>query len=114
MRAIAHRLVARRGRASRALAGPSHAARRGRVDRVRRIAGQDASWAMCAAGMAARHPKRAFGICSLSMKSPETYALRLATVIDGALSSGPALHAHGPVRFLQECAHLLMPKKGRK
>ncbi|MGU7811464.1 TetR/AcrR family transcriptional regulator [Burkholderia sp. AW49-1] len=45
---------------------------------------------------------------------PETYALRLATVIDGALSSGQALHAYGPVRFLQEFAQLLMPKKGRK
>ncbi|WP_260434414.1 hypothetical protein [Burkholderia sp. Bp9090] len=48
------------------------------------------------------------------MKPPETYALRLATVIDGALSGGQVLHAHGPVRFLQECAQLLMPKKGRK
>lgn len=51
---------------------------------------------------------------AMGIDEPETYALRLATVIDGALSSGQALHAHGPVRFLQEFAQLLMPKKGRK
>ncbi|WP_396331359.1 TetR/AcrR family transcriptional regulator [Burkholderia anthina] len=51
---------------------------------------------------------------AMRIDEPETYALRLATVIDGALSSGQALHAHGPVRFLLEFAQLLMPKKGRK
>lgn len=51
---------------------------------------------------------------AMRVDEPETYALRLATVIDGALSSGQALHAHGPVRFLQEFAQLLTPKKGRK
>ncbi|WP_321923534.1 TetR/AcrR family transcriptional regulator [Burkholderia sp. BCC1998] len=51
---------------------------------------------------------------AMRIDEPGTYALRLATVIDGALSSGEALHAHGAVRFLQECAQLLMPKKGRK
>ncbi|KAB0642534.1 TetR/AcrR family transcriptional regulator [Burkholderia latens] len=51
---------------------------------------------------------------AMRIDEPQTYALRLATVIDGALSSGQALHAYGPVRFLQEFAQLLMPKKGRK
>ncbi|VWD47730.1 TetR family transcriptional regulator [Burkholderia lata] len=51
---------------------------------------------------------------AMGVDAPETFALRLATVIDGALSSGQALHAHGPVAFLQEFAQLLMPKKGRK
>ncbi|CAG9249340.1 Transcriptional regulator, TetR family [Burkholderia cepacia] len=52
--------------------------------------------------------------CAMGVDEPETFALRLATVIDGALSSGHALHAHGPVAFLQEFARLLLPKKGRK
>jgi hypothetical protein len=51
---------------------------------------------------------------ALRVDEPETFALRLGTVIDGALSSGQALHAEGPVRFLQELAHILIPKKGRK
>ena len=51
---------------------------------------------------------------AIGIDEPQTYALRLATVIDGALSSGQALHAHGPVAFLQEFAQLLLPKKGRK
>lgn len=51
---------------------------------------------------------------AVGVDEPETFALRLATVIDGALSSGQALHAHGPVAFLQEFAQLLLPKKGRK
>ncbi|MBR8255347.1 TetR/AcrR family transcriptional regulator [Burkholderia ambifaria] len=51
---------------------------------------------------------------AIGIDEPQTYALRLATVIDGALSSGHALHAHGPVRFLQEFAQLLMSAKGRK
>ncbi|CAN0646896.1 TetR/AcrR family transcriptional regulator [Burkholderia cepacia] len=51
---------------------------------------------------------------AMGVDEPETFALRLATVIDGALSSGQALHAHGPVAFLQEFARLLLPKKGRK
>ena len=50
---------------------------------------------------------------AMGVDEPETFALRLATVIDGALSSGQALHAHGPVAFLQEFAQLLLPKKGR-
>ncbi|WP_175997785.1 TetR/AcrR family transcriptional regulator [Burkholderia stabilis] len=51
---------------------------------------------------------------AMRVDEPETFALRLATVIDGALSSGRALHEHGPVYFLQEIAQLLLPKKGRK
>ncbi|MFL9990458.1 transcriptional regulator, TetR family [Burkholderia sp. GAS332] len=51
---------------------------------------------------------------ALRVDEPETFALRLGTVIDGALSSGQALHAEGPVRFLQELAHILIPKKTRK
>lgn len=51
---------------------------------------------------------------AIGVDEPETFALRLATVIDGALSSGQALHTHGPVAFLQEFAQLLLPKKGRK
>ena len=51
---------------------------------------------------------------ALRVDEAETFALRLGTVIDGALSSGQALHAEGPVRFLQELAHILLPKKGRK
>jgi AcrR family transcriptional regulator len=51
---------------------------------------------------------------ALRVEEPETFALRLGTVIDGALSSGHALHAEGPVRFLQELAQILIPKKTRK
>ena len=51
---------------------------------------------------------------AMRIDEPETFALRLGTIIDGALSSGKALHAYGPARFLQELAHSLMPKKGRK
>ncbi|MFM0153301.1 TetR/AcrR family transcriptional regulator [Paraburkholderia sediminicola] len=51
---------------------------------------------------------------ALRIDEPETLALRLGTIIDGALSSGHALHTEGPVRFLQELAQLLIPKKTRK
>jgi AcrR family transcriptional regulator len=51
---------------------------------------------------------------AMRIDEPETFALRLGTVIDGALSSGRALHVEGPVRFLQELAHVLIPKKIRK
>lgn len=50
----------------------------------------------------------------MRIDEPETFALRLGTIIDGALSSGKALHAHGPARFLQELAQMLIPKKGRQ
>jgi len=51
---------------------------------------------------------------ALRVEKPETFALRMGTVIDGALSSGHALHAEGPVRFLQELAQMLIPKRTRK
>jgi len=51
---------------------------------------------------------------AMRIDAPETFALRLGTVIDGALSSGRALHAEGPAKFLLELAHLLIPKKTRK
>jgi AcrR family transcriptional regulator len=51
---------------------------------------------------------------ALRVEKPETFALRLGTVIDGALSSGQALHAEGPVRFLQELAQIMIPKRTRK
>jgi len=50
----------------------------------------------------------------MRLDNPETFALRLGTIIDGALSSGRALHAHGPAQFLHELAQMLIPKKGRK
>ena len=51
---------------------------------------------------------------ALRVADPETFALRLGTIIDGALSSGQALHAEGPARFLKDLAQILIPKKGRK
>jgi AcrR family transcriptional regulator len=51
---------------------------------------------------------------TMRLDAPETFALRLGTVIDGALSSGRALHTEGPARFLQELAQMLIPKKARK
>lgn len=51
---------------------------------------------------------------ALRVEEPKTFALRMGTVIDGALSSGRALHAEGPVRFLQELAQMLIPKRTRK
>ncbi|RDU97690.1 TetR/AcrR family transcriptional regulator [Trinickia dinghuensis] len=51
---------------------------------------------------------------AMELDEPETFALRLGTIIDGALSSGRALHAEGPAKFLQELAQMLIPKKGRK
>ncbi|MFM0207742.1 helix-turn-helix domain containing protein [Paraburkholderia sediminicola] len=51
---------------------------------------------------------------ALRVDKPETVALRLGTMIDGALSSGSALHAEGPVQFLQELAQILIPKRTRK
>jgi AcrR family transcriptional regulator len=63
-----------------------------------------------------RELRRRLAVLARAMRvdAPETFALRLGTVIDGALSSGQALHAEGPVRFLQELAQLLIPKKTRK
>src|SRR5579863_4422204 len=51
---------------------------------------------------------------AMRIDEPETFALRLGTIIDGALRSGSALHTEGPARFLRELAHLLIPKRARK
>lgn len=51
---------------------------------------------------------------ALRVDEPDVFALRLGTIIDGALSSGRALHEEGPVRFLQELAQILLPKRARK
>lgn len=52
--------------------------------------------------------------CAMRLDDPETFALRLGTIIDGALSSGRALHAAGPAKFLQELAQALIPKKTKR
>jgi AcrR family transcriptional regulator len=44
---------------------------------------------------------------SMKLREPERFALQMAVVIDGALSSGTALHREGPVKFLQATAHTL-------
>lgn len=51
---------------------------------------------------------------AMRLDDPETFALRLGTIIDGALSSGRALHAAGPAKFLQELAQTLLPKKSKR
>lgn len=51
---------------------------------------------------------------AMRIDEPQTFALRMGTIIDGALSSGRALHGEGPVAFLQELAKLLIPKKTKK
>jgi AcrR family transcriptional regulator len=50
----------------------------------------------------------------MRLDDPETFALRMGTMIDGALSSGRALHAAGPAQFLQELAQTLVPKRAKK
>lgn len=45
---------------------------------------------------------------ALGLADPDRFALRLAIVIDGALSSGRALHEQGPARFLQTTARTLL------
>ncbi|WP_206957132.1 TetR/AcrR family transcriptional regulator [Trinickia acidisoli] len=51
---------------------------------------------------------------AMHVDEPETFALRFGTIIDGALSSGRALHAQGPARFLQALAQMLIPTKKPK
>lgn len=43
----------------------------------------------------------------MQLREPNEFALALATVIDGALSSGRALHTRGPAHFLQAMANKL-------
>lgn len=51
---------------------------------------------------------------AMRLDDPETFALRMATIVDGALSSGKALHAAGPAEFLKELARTLIPKRRRR
>jgi AcrR family transcriptional regulator len=55
--------------------------------------------------------RRRLGIVArnMNLREPEHFALQMAIVIDGALSSGRALHEAGPVEFLQGTAHALAP-----
>lgn len=50
---------------------------------------------------------------AMDLADPEGFALRLATVVDGALASGTALHAEGPARFLQSIASALLAAERR-
>lgn len=54
--------------------------------------------------------RRRLGVIARAMKlpSPDHFALQMAIVIDGALSSGRALHGEGPARFLQSMAKTLI------
>ncbi|HWX67576.1 MAG TPA: TetR/AcrR family transcriptional regulator [Rhodanobacter sp.] len=45
---------------------------------------------------------------SMDLKDPEHFALAMGVIIDGALSSGTALHQKGPARFLQSLARTLI------
>lgn len=47
-------------------------------------------------------------VTAIGVARPETLALQLATLIDGALSIGAALHAHGPADFLKATARTLL------
>lgn len=44
---------------------------------------------------------------AMKLREPERFALQMAVVIDGALTSGTALHREGPAKFLQTFAHVL-------
>ncbi len=54
--------------------------------------------------------RRRLGIIArnMNLREPEHFALQMAIVIDGALSSGRALHDEGPVKFLQGIARTLV------
>jgi AcrR family transcriptional regulator len=53
--------------------------------------------------------RRRLGVLAraMSLAAPDRFALQMAVVIDGALSSGRALHQEGPVPFLQATARTL-------
>jgi AcrR family transcriptional regulator len=61
--------------------------------------------------------RRLAGIArAMRLADPDRVALQLGVVIDGALSSGSALHGEGPARFLQATARTLVdaaPQHGR-
>jgi AcrR family transcriptional regulator len=44
---------------------------------------------------------------AMKLRDPERFALQMAVVIDGALTSGTALHREGPAKFLQALARTL-------
>ena len=44
---------------------------------------------------------------AMKLREPERFALQMAVVIDGALTSGTALHREGPAKFLQTIARTL-------
>lgn len=44
----------------------------------------------------------------MKLPDPDHFALEMSIIIDGALSSGKALHDEGPARFLQSIAHTLL------
>ncbi|GLQ97804.1 TetR/AcrR family transcriptional regulator [Dyella mobilis] len=45
---------------------------------------------------------------AMELKDPETFSLAMGVIVDGALSSGTALHHKGPARFLQSLARTLI------
>lgn len=45
---------------------------------------------------------------AMKLREPDRFALQMGVVIDGALSSGKALHREGPATFLQTIADALM------
>ena len=45
---------------------------------------------------------------AMELSDPEYFSLAMALIIDGALSSGTALHRKGPARFLQSLARVLV------
>lgn len=45
---------------------------------------------------------------AMELSRPEEFALAMSIVIDGAFSSGGALHKQGPARFLQSVARTLL------
>jgi AcrR family transcriptional regulator len=51
---------------------------------------------------------------ALKLRDPERFALQMAVIIDGALSSGKALHREGPATFLQSIAHTLKAAQSRR
>ena len=54
--------------------------------------------------------RRRLGVIAraMALPDPDHFALEMAIVIDGALSSGKALHGEGPARFLKSIACALL------
>lgn len=54
--------------------------------------------------------RRRLGMIARAMKlsDPDGFALKMSIVVDGALSSGRALHGEGPARFLHSFARTLI------